>query len=197
MTLRPRGDETGTRQLLLVLCGGLTFAVPADVVRGMAGEDGRPAAEALAGLGVAGPVEEFGDMFGVRPDPASSEPRVIVCGTADHARAFRVDRVLGVEDLPETDFRRLPVQFTGQERQWFGGLFLHGDGLALLVNPGWLIGCEIAPRPAAVRIITPRPEPAPPTPVIGRQVVTVADEMFGVFELEEAHDAESLPWAPL
>ena len=194
LRIRTDSDATATRQVLMLMSGGLYFVLPAEIVRGIAGEHSEPTDETMASLGVTTPIAEFGELFAVGSDGDPAEARVIVCGTTRSSRAFRVDRLLGLQDLNMADFRPLPAHFTGPERQWFAGVFLYGTGIALLVNPGWLVGCE--PETGRVPRMLPS-ESATSAQSAPAAAVTVEDDLLGVIELEEASDAEGLPWAQL
>lgn len=198
---------TNVRRMLLIICGGTCFAVPAEVVRGIAGEQGEDVPAGLASLAASSAVVDFGELFGVESAPDSPDSRVFVCGTPDGCRAFRVDQLLGMHDVDMQRFRALPAHFTGPERQWFGGLLLSEDGVVLLVNPGWLLGCEAHTGPVSGRLIargkgdelrgnaassTEGPDTREPT-----VTVPIANHFDTVTPLEEASDAEELPWAEL
>jgi hypothetical protein len=187
--------------MLVAVCGGMHFALPADIVRGIAGEPGQRIEDTLQSLGVTSPVVEFGDLMAGESHPNPETERVVVCGTSADPRAFRVDRLLGLQDLDMKQFRPLPPHFCGPERQWFGGLFLYGERIALLVNPGWLLGCEPDAGPAAagagLRIVGPVVQDATVVAAAPSTPVTIADEVLGVMHLEDASDAEDLPWAEL
>jgi len=72
--------------------------------------------------------------------------------------------------------RRLPLQFQGEERGWFTGVFLFQDAMACLVNLDWLLDRHTGSRIGALLM---QPE------ATGTEVL----------ELEVASDGDDAPWA--
>jgi hypothetical protein len=85
--------------------------------------------------------------------------------------------------------------FVGPERQWFSGMFLFRKTVVLIINPGWLLsedrqlwlssdyGASSVEDHHSQRSDMPNP---------GSKT-----DMPAVIELEEATNAEDLPWAEL
>jgi hypothetical protein len=140
-----------------------------------------------------------------------------MCGAQETLRAFIVDEVCGLTDVPATAIRSLPPHFAGPERGWFSGLFLFRDAVALVVQPSWLLGhVTAAPalvhsepppsKPVAASIVSTRETSAVPsreTPDVPRRETPAPNVMSSgggspeIVELEEASDAEDTPWADL
>lgn len=169
------------------------------------------AAETVSFQGQALPLRNLAGRFGWSSRPPGPETRIILCGEQETFRAFIVDEVCGLTEIPASAIRPLPPHFSGPERGWFSGLFLFGEAVALAVHPGWLLGLVIAapalaqtgppfaqaPLAQAAAPVTeavPRP-PSRPASVV--QVFPAAGTSPDIVELEEASDAEDTPWAEL
>ncbi len=147
MTLQSQVESHGSLtkgQILVVACGGTYLGIPAEVIRGIA----RPE-HAHTSIEGGHPPVDLASRFGLVGSSLSPESRVLLCGTRVAQGALRVDHVMGLTKADELDIRPLPRHFTGRERQWFRGLFLFQDTVAMLVDAGWLLEKDgTAPAPA-------------------------------------------------
>ncbi len=121
-------------QVLVVACGKTYFGIPAEIVRGIA----RPEQ--------AGPLHDrphppvdLGSRLGLIGSSLSPESRIILCGAHEVQEGLRVDHVMGLTKADGLDLRPLPPLFTGRERQWFRGLFLFQDTVAMLLDSRWVL----------------------------------------------------------
>ena len=172
----------------MVVCRGLHFALQAEIVKGIVAADETNIQQRLASFGGdASSVSELGELFGWPPGTPSPESRIFVCGTPQVSRAFQVDRLLGLQDVDAEQFRPFPRHFRGPEREWFGGFILIEETLALIINSRWLVG---AMQGESQRSLSGGISRTPAEPEL---IAPAASEIV----LEEATDAEELPWAEL
>ena len=229
MSLRARlataAPSVADEQFLVIRSGGGNFALPSEIVRGILPFEDAPGTETVPFQGQDLPLRNLAGRFGWSSRPPASETKVLMCGTQETLRAFIVDEVCGLTDVPGSAIRSLPPHFAGPERGWFSGLFLFRDAVALVVQPAWLLG-HVTAAPALVHS-EPRPsDPAAPAPGRGtsvapsreapavpkretsgapsRQTETPVSKVTSaggdspeIVELEEASDAEDTPWADL
>jgi hypothetical protein len=198
-------------QFLVVRAAGGNFALPSDVVRGILPLEEAADAETVTFQGQALPLRNLAGRFGWSPRPPASGTKIILCGAQDSFRAFIVDEVCGLSEVPASAVRPLPPHFAGPERGWFSGLFLFRDAVALVVHPDWLLGLVTAapalvqtvPPPAQALVVLAQATPSvsavtvPPGRPASEQRIAKAGESPDIVELEEASDAEDTPWAEL
>lgn len=186
-------------QFLVVQSGDVPVAIPSDLVRGIREPEEGPQGQAITWLGVAYPLTDLADRFERPRSGWTAETRAILCGVADHGLAFRVDRVLGLTDVDRRQIVPLPPHFSGPERQWIAGLFPHGESVALIPDPGWLIGPKPKePKPAAMiePPATAQPAPRSEPDLVEAEEVNLADQL-DVEPIESVNDAENAPWADI
>jgi hypothetical protein len=207
MTLRTRTEKAPTASgvdvasFLLVTCTHTHVAIPADIIRGIVKPDDDGKDDALAVLRAHTDVTDLADRFGVSSSSFSSEARIVVCGTHNARRAFRVHAIVGLEDVESTRIKPLLPHFIGPEREWFSGMFLFRETIALVVQPSWLLSDDRQRGGLLGRQSTVEPEQALlAAPVLSHRTggyVSGSPDELDVIELEEATDADDLPWAQL
>lgn len=143
MSLRGRTDKVaptlGTMQVLVVACGRTYLAIPGAIVRGVVEFGDAVEARIVSLFGETCRVTDLAARLGLPPAALTPDMRIILCGEHRARQAWRVDRTLGIEDVDLQHLTPLPPHFAGVEQNWFTGLFLFRDTLALMVNPGWLL----------------------------------------------------------
>ncbi len=152
-------------RLLVVTSGPMNVALAAPLIEDILPPEESGAAMVVTDHEVTYRVSDLASRLGQAPDPKAPDSRVVLCGSGDRHRGFRVDRLLGHTDVDPRHIHPLPPHFTGEERAWFKGFFLFRDTIALLVNPDWLLNHETdaetpgapadAKRIAASRLIHP------------------------------------------
>jgi hypothetical protein len=143
MSLRGRTEKVaptlGTMQVLVVACGKTFLAIPGAVVRGVVEFGEAVEARIVSLFGETCRVTDLAARLGLPPAVLTPDMRIILCGEHRARQAWRVDRTLGLEDVALQRITPLPPHFAGVEQNWFTGLFLFRDTVALLINPGWLL----------------------------------------------------------
>jgi hypothetical protein len=143
MSLRGRTDKVapalGTMQVLVVACGRTYLAIPGAIVRGVVEFGDAVEARIVSLFGETCRVTDLAARLGLPPAALTPDMRIILCGEHRARQAWRVDRTLGLEDVDLQRITPLPPHFAGVEQNWFTGLCLFRDTLALMINPGWLL----------------------------------------------------------
>jgi hypothetical protein len=143
MSLRGRREQVapalGVMQVLVVACGKTYLAIPGAIVRGVVEFGDAVEARIVSLFGEACRITDLAARLGLPPAALTPDMRIILCGEHRARQAWRVDRTLGLEDVDLQRITPLPPHFAGVEQNWFTGLFLFRDTVALLINPGWLL----------------------------------------------------------
>ncbi len=205
MSLRTQTDKgplvsAYVTSFLLVVCDKTYLALPAGMIRGIIKRDDADKVDALAMLEVHTRIMDLTERLGLASSP-SSEARILVCGGEPLRRAFLVTAIVGLEDIESATITPLLPHFTGPERQWFSGMFLYRESVALVLNPSWLLSEDLDCDGDLVRMpaIQDREWMAvasAPSGMAARQCQVKID-YFDPLELEEASDADDIPWAQL
>jgi hypothetical protein len=195
---RPESEtlaQNGVQSFLVVTCGGTRLAIPGELIRGIVRPEGGAVPDVLHSLNVS-KVEELTDL-GLTSTVSASDP-ILICGTAAHRRAFRVGDVEGLHDVRvERIFPLLP-HFRGPERHWFSGMFFYCDSVALVINAHWLLGQDLVPDQTADSAAAPTSDEVRAGSAQWLTYDGLGDPLrFDLIELEEATDADDLPWAEL
>ena len=173
---------------LLVTCGPTHLAMPAGIVRGIVRLDHNRLNAALAVLGVRSSVIDLAELFGLSPSSRSAESRIVVCGMQSTRQAFSVGSVLGLEDIETTKITALLSHFVGPERQWFTGMFLFRETVALIIGADWLFSIDHQRLAGDVSGVSAGMIGATPE---------AHSAQSDIIDLEEATNADHLPWAEL
>lgn len=143
MSLRGRREQVapalGVMQVLVVACGKTYLAIPGAIVRGVVEFGDAVEARIVSLFGEACRITDLAARLGLPPAALTPDMRIILCGEHRARQAWRVDRTLGLEDVDLQRITPLPPHFAGVEQNWFTGLFLFRDTVALLINAGWLL----------------------------------------------------------
>jgi chemotaxis signal transduction protein len=92
--------------------------------------------------GVAYPAVDLVARFGVPSDQDSPDTRIVLLSAGDGRGHLRVSRVQGLEEVDRPRVLPLPSQFRGEEREWYRGILLLDEGIALIINLAWLLKGE-------------------------------------------------------
>ncbi|MGH7231799.1 MAG: chemotaxis protein CheW [Nitrospiraceae bacterium] len=193
----PTVIDTHITSFLFVMCGETHVALPAGIIRGIVRPDDQGISEALTLLDVRTPVADLAARFGL-PSSFSADPRIVVCGMGEARRAFMVGAIVGLEDIESSKIRPLLPHFTGPERHWFSGMFLFRETVALAVEPHWLLSedqtrLNVSPVEECGRQRHGGTASSPS----GAYSLPSGPGQLDILELEEATDADDIPWAQL
>lgn len=148
MSLRGRHAKTSVTpavRFLVVTLGGTRFALHADRVQGLLTIEEARADSVLTVHGVVYPRIDLAARLCLDAAMDGPETRHILLAKGTQRGYLRVDEVHGLKEVETSHVRPLSRQFQGEEQQWYQGMIVFGDGVALLLNPAWLLeGGEVA-----------------------------------------------------
>lgn len=141
-----RGQRAGTRSLvsmdryLIATVGAMRIAVSAETVAGLLtiAESGSIEAPMVQGQLYA--AVDLAARLGVVPEEDGPDTRVILLAQGTARASVRVASVHGLIECEGRRVLPLPRQFRGEERGWYGGLLLFGEGVAIVLQTQWLLG---------------------------------------------------------
>ena len=134
----PSADQLGAR-FLVVQLRGTTLGIWADTVRGVLTPADVQENVGVVLLGESYPHTRLASRLHLGEATLTTESRFILCGRGQARCVVSVERVLGLTDIRRQDILPLPAMFQGQERHWYRGVFLFQSGLAVVLNPDWLL----------------------------------------------------------
>lgn len=124
---------------LIVTVDSRLFAVPADLVHGLLTLEERESLNLLTVQGREYPFLDLAGRLGLSRVGDGLDTRMVLLAQADIRGCIRVDRVQGLMEVERTHVLALPSQFRGDERNWYAGLILFGEGVALGLSSRWLM----------------------------------------------------------
>ena len=141
-----RGHRVGTaahvasERFLIVGIGRQLFALSAELVQGLLTIEERGFVSAtLTVQGQEYPSLDLEGQLGLAQAGDGQETRMVLLAQAGIRAHIRVDRVHGLVEIERTRVLPLPCQFRNEERNWYVGLILYGDGVAVGLDSGWLL----------------------------------------------------------
>ncbi|MDO9117981.1 MAG: chemotaxis protein CheW [Nitrospira sp.] len=140
-----RGHRIGTaaqvpsERFLIVGIGRQQFALSAELVQGLLTMEERGSVSTLTVQGQEYPSLDLGDQLGLAQAGDGPETRMVLLAQAGIRAHIRVDRVHGLVEIERTRVLPLPRQFRSEERNWYVGLILYGNGVAVGLHSGWLL----------------------------------------------------------
>ena len=169
MSLRGRHvatSSTPARRFVVVTISGVRFAIQADYVRGLLKPEEAGSSGDLTVRGQTYVAADVSTGLQLPVDAEGPDSRIILFAKGQHRIRLPVAQVHGLKDIEESQMLPLPRHFRGEERRWYQGMVLSGDGVALLLNPDWLIeGCVA--HPAMQNVEDPRRQtPVPLYPAV-------------------------------
>lgn len=140
-----RGHRIGSiaqvpiERFLIVGLDSRQFAISAELVQGLLTLDEIGPVSTLTVQGQDYPLLDLADRLGLTRAGDGSETRIVLLAQAGVHGSIRVDRVHGLAEMDRTQVVALPQQFRGEERNWYMGLILYGDGVAIGLHSTWLL----------------------------------------------------------
>jgi len=131
----PRGPSSC---YVVVAIGERWFAFDATAVRGMLTMQ-EAASQAVSADGIVYPRLAVADLLEVDPNENSSDRRVLLLAHQDRYGSVGVDRVHGQYACQASEVVPLPLHFQGAEREWYLGLILFQECVAVILNVSWVL----------------------------------------------------------
>ncbi len=140
-----RGHRIGSaahvpiERFLIVGIDSQQFALSADLVQGLLTMEESGSVNALTVQGQEYSFLDLGDRLGLAQAGDGPETRMVLLAQAGIRACIRVDQVHGLVEVERTRVVPLPRQFRSEERNWYMGLILFGNGVAVGLNSRWLL----------------------------------------------------------
>lgn len=115
------------------------FALSAELVQGLLTMEESGTVSTLTVQGQEYPFLDFGKQLGLAQAGDGPETRMVLLAQAGVRTYIRVDQVHGLVEVERTRILPLPRQFRSEERSWYVGLILYGEGVAIALHSGWLL----------------------------------------------------------
>lgn len=125
---------------LVIRFGETRLALPADGVRGVLTSAEAGGDESIRAVGILYRHIDLAGILSLSADFNTTETRVVLYSNGRSHAAVRVEQVFGLTEVEPVQCVPLPAHFRAEERTWFSGMILHEGGIALVVNPTWLLG---------------------------------------------------------
>lgn len=123
---------------VVVTIGERWFAFDADAVRGMLTMQ-EAGSQAVFADGIVYPPLAFPDLLEVYPNEDSSDRRVLLLAHQDRYGCVGVDRVHGQLACQASEVVPLPLHFQGAEREWYLGMILFQESVAVILSVSWVL----------------------------------------------------------
>lgn len=140
-----RGHRIGSaahvpiERFLIVGIDTRQFALSAELVQGLLTMEESGSVSTLTVQGQEYPFLDLGDRLGLAQAGDGPETRMVLLAQAGIRACIRVDQVHGLIELERTRILPLPHQFRSEERSWYVGLILYGEGVAVGLDSIWLL----------------------------------------------------------
>jgi chemotaxis signal transduction protein len=125
---------------LVIRLGETRLALPADGVRGVLTVTEAGFDDSIRAVGITYRHINLAALLALSADFDSTDTRVVLYSNGRSHAAVRVERVFGLTEVDPAQCVPLPAHFRAEERTWFSGMILHEGGIALVMNPTWLLG---------------------------------------------------------
>jgi chemotaxis signal transduction protein len=144
MSLRGHHKTVSTDEqaisFLVVRLGETRLALPADGVRGVLTTAEAGIGDSIKAVGITYRHIDLAALLKLSADFSTIDTRTVLYSNGRTHGAVKVEQVFGLTEVEPTQCVPLPAHFRADERTWFSGMILHEGGLALVVNPTWLLG---------------------------------------------------------
>lgn len=143
MSLRGHGVASAVHvpieRFLIVGIAGQQFALFAELVQGLLTMEECGFGDILTVHGQEYPSLDLRGRLGLAHVDNGTETRTVLVAQAGIHACIRVDRVYGLHEVERTRVLPLPGQFRSEERSWYVGLILYGEGVAVGLHSKWLL----------------------------------------------------------
>lgn len=123
---------------IVVTMGGRLFAFDANAFRGALTTE-EAAGQAMSADGTVYPPLALADLFGLSPNEDSLDRRVLLFAHQDRCGSIGVARLHGQVTCPVSEIVPFPLHFQGIEREWYQGMILFRESVAVIVNISWML----------------------------------------------------------
>lgn len=129
-----------TERYLIVSVAAQRFALSADLIQGLLTLEESCSVGILTVQGHDYPPLNLAGRLGLAEAGDGPETRFVLVARAGIRACIRVEQVHGLVEVERARVLPLPGQFRSDERNWYIGLILLEEGVAIGLNSVWLIG---------------------------------------------------------
>lgn len=140
---RGSASQVPVERYLIVSLNAQQFALSADLIQGLLTLEESQSAGTLTVQGQEYPPLSLAGQLGLVEAGDGPETRYVLIGRAGIRASIRVEQVHGLVEIEHTRVLPLPGQFRSDERNWYVGLILVHEGVAVGLNSAWLMGVAI------------------------------------------------------
>jgi hypothetical protein len=123
----------------LVTVGGRSLAFDADTVRGLLTDEEAGTTEPVTVQGVVYKTVDLAERLALSPDENGPDTRIVLLACGGLQGSIRVAQVRGLLEVDQFRVLPLPQQFQGEERDWYRGVILLEENVALVLNTAWVL----------------------------------------------------------
>lgn len=140
-----RGMRAGSISLapmsrfLVVTMGGLSLAFYADSVQGLLTGEEAGTTRSVTVQGVVYETVDLADRLALSSDKDGPDGRTVLLSHGGLRGSIRVAQVHGLMEVEQSQVLPLPRQFQGEEQDWYRGVILLKEGIALILNTAWVL----------------------------------------------------------
>ena len=129
-----------TERYLIVSVAAQRFALSSDLIQGLLTLEESRSVGILTVQGHDYPPLNLAGRLGLADAFDGPETHFVLVARAGIRACIRVEQVHGLVEVERDRVLPLPGQFRSDERNWYIGLILFEEGVAVGLNPAWLIG---------------------------------------------------------
>jgi len=126
-------------RFLLVTMGARSLAFDADTVQGLLTDEEAGTTEPVTVQGVVYKTVDLADRLAMSSDENGPETRIVLLTCGGLQGSIRVAQVRGLLEVDRSQVLPLPQQFQGEERDWYRGVILLEENIALVLNTAWVL----------------------------------------------------------
>jgi hypothetical protein len=126
-------------RFLLVTMGGRLLAFDADTVRGLLTDEEAGTTDPVTVQGVVYKPVNLADRLGLPSDANGPHTRIVLLACEGLQGSIRVADVRGLFEVDQSQVLPLPQQFQGEEQDWYRGVILLAETVAVVVNTAWVL----------------------------------------------------------
>ncbi|MGE3976135.1 MAG: chemotaxis protein CheW [Nitrospira sp.] len=131
-------------RFLIVVVGGRYLALNAKSICGLLTLEETGDVENPTVHGMVYGALNLADRLSLSHDADGANARVVLLSEGNARGNVRVPMVQGLLELQPSQVLPLPLQFRGAERQWYRGVILFANNIALVLNTTWVLNAQVS-----------------------------------------------------
>ncbi|BFU91352.1 MAG: hypothetical protein NTAFB01_25390 [Nitrospira sp.] len=138
-SMRGTPSPVSLLRFLIVVVGGRYLALNAKSICGLLTLEETGNVENPTVHGKVYGALNLADRLSVSHDADGANTRIVLLSEGNARGSVRVSMVQGLLELQPSQILPLPLQFRGAERQWYRGVILFSNSIALVLDTTWLL----------------------------------------------------------